>query len=293
MGHDDAASRDYLAQALTRTDDLDAVIRLVARERLIRDAMAQTGEGRNTVTDMFDAMQAAGEDEILDLTDGEPTTLRDALSRYMDDLDLDTVVADLSTILNYPWSAEEERIQLHDLHGGLALHVEHYPQNERIVISMGDNRWPVYDGSTAREGGVVAGEVATAVYRGVLARVIADRDHHVQINGADALSLVQWATNSSAGSWSPDRSSRLSVDAVAGGGLLIRTRAYTYQQPGHAQLKEHDERARQQRTVDGIRPHKPVTAEEAKIRERYAQEELARPISQEQIARLLEDPENG
>ena len=99
-----------LGEALADTDDLDGVVRAVARERAIRDTMAETGETREIVTEVVEAAEAMSEEGVLDLTEGEPTTLRDALSRYVDSLENDAhsgnlheVAADLTTLINYPW----------------------------------------------------------------------------------------------------------------------------------------------------------------------------------------------
>jgi hypothetical protein len=43
------------ATYLAEESDLDAVIRAVAREQVVRHAMAETGEDRRTVEDMLDA----------------------------------------------------------------------------------------------------------------------------------------------------------------------------------------------------------------------------------------------
>lgn len=242
-----------LTDLLAGADDLGAWRAALAREQTIRDAMARTGEGREVVAEMLDSMAAMDEEAVLDLAEGEPTTLADALARYADNLNkgvelhLDRVVDDLRAILAYPWSGEEALIQLHEPHQSVALDVTR--TKDQLEVYVGGSfvfRADVDDRTQDRI--LLALENASrVVWRAVLARVIADRDHHVQINGAELASLVQWATNSSGGSWSPDRGSRLSVDAVAGGGVLIRTRPYAYQRPGHTILRDEDrlsERAR-------------------------------------------------
>ena len=74
--------------------------------------MADAGVDRQTVTDMLDAMASMGQEAVLDLMDGEPTTLAAGLQRYVDELEKrdelqprDRVVDDLSTLLAYPWPA--------------------------------------------------------------------------------------------------------------------------------------------------------------------------------------------
>lgn len=242
-----------LTDLLVGADDLGAWRAALAREQTIRDAMARTGEGREVVAEMLDSMAAMDEEAVLDLAEGEPTTLADALSRYADSLNKgvelhpDRVVDDLRAILAYPWSGEEALIQLHEPHQSVALEMNR-PDDEHLVIRLGGREVASANHDEHGWDGIELAEtVARAIHRAVLARVIADRDHHVQINGAELASLVQWATNSSGGSWSPDRGSRLSVDAVAGGGVLIRTRPYVHQRPGHAILRDEDrlsERAR-------------------------------------------------
>lgn len=229
-----------LADALANTEDLGRVDRALARERAIRAAMARTGEGRVPVAEMIDAMDSMSQEAVLDLTEGEPTTLIGVLRRYIDTLRLpgmhqDTVAAELTALLDYPWPVEEERLASHGLNQSLQLHVEHPddPDGGGVSVAIGSNRWEIYRTKTHGEAGLAVGEaveeVARAVYRAVLARVIGDREHSVQINAGEASSLIAWAVNSSGGSWSPGVSSRLDVRAVAGGGWLVRTRPYAYQ----------------------------------------------------------------
>jgi hypothetical protein len=106
MGSEMKDWRELLAQA----QDLDVVIRAVALETVIRQAMAETGESRETVTDMLDASVSMDQEAVLDLMDGEPTTLRAGLSRYVEELEKrddlqprDRVVGELETLLAYPW----------------------------------------------------------------------------------------------------------------------------------------------------------------------------------------------
>lgn len=80
------------------------------RERIIREGMAQTGEDRQTVADYLDASMSMDQEAVLDLMDGEPTTLAAGLRRYVDELGIrdelqtrDRIVSDLMTLLIYPW----------------------------------------------------------------------------------------------------------------------------------------------------------------------------------------------
>lgn len=228
----------FLAETLAGVDDLDRVVRAVARERAIRDAMARTGEGREVVAEMIDALDSMSQEAVLELTDGEPTTMRDALSRYVDDLENqatemhpETVAANLTTILNYPWSGEEERVQLHNPHYGLALSMTRADNGEDLEIRMGNNRWLIATvrPEDSRSLFTVAQEVAEAVYRAVLARVIPDREHTIQMSSTDRRSMLAWLERPS-GAWSPDGSNtRVSLNAVEGGGVLVRTRPYAFQ----------------------------------------------------------------
>jgi hypothetical protein len=231
---------DTLAEIMAGEIDLSRVQAALVRETTIRQVMAQSGEGRQTVEDMINAMESMDQEAVLDLTEGEPTTLRDALLRYvrvLDERDPDgdelTPVAgvsgDLGAILNYPWSDEEERLALHNPHYGLALHIE-YPDDDHVEIRIGSNRWLVASGDydeLGRSGMAALGRVAEAVHRAVLVRVIADREHIVSINPRDRLDFLRFVDRPS-GSWAA-KDSRITVDAVAGGGLLIRTRPFSYQ----------------------------------------------------------------
>lgn len=102
---------ESLADALASVDDLEEVKRAVVRESAIRGAMKDTGEDRQTVTETMDAMEATGQEAVLDLTEGEPTTLADALDRYVDELKKrdelqprDLITSELTAILAYPWT---------------------------------------------------------------------------------------------------------------------------------------------------------------------------------------------
>lgn len=97
---------------LASMGDLEEVKTALIRETAIRHAMAETGEDRKTVADMIDAMDSMDQEAILELTEGEPTTLADALSRYLEELDkapekskigVDGVINHLSALLAYPW----------------------------------------------------------------------------------------------------------------------------------------------------------------------------------------------
>jgi hypothetical protein len=228
---------DTLAEILAGSEDLELVQAALVREKVIRNAMAQTGEGRETIVDMIDALASMDQEAVLSLTEGEPTTLADALRRYVNDLESRhgdyvspaTVAEELGAILAYPWTGEEALVQLHNPHYGLALHVQE-GEDRDLEIRMGNNRHLVYtvNWEDAGSGGQREAErVAEAVYRATLARVIADRDHHVQLSASDRRSLLAWLERPN-GSWRPDDGGRISLDA-AGSGVIVRTRPFAHQ----------------------------------------------------------------
>jgi hypothetical protein len=113
-------------------DDLKEIHAAMARERAIRQTMRETGEPRHIVEDLYDAMTATGEEAVLELTEGEPSTLHDALSRYVERIGearLIPVMAealdDLNTLLAYPWK----------ISGAPALEMEY--RDDRLFISVG------------------------------------------------------------------------------------------------------------------------------------------------------------
>jgi len=103
-------------EALARENDLAKLSDDLIREKVIRQAMAETGESREIVIEMLDAAESMGQEAVLDLTEGQPTTLHNGLSRYVEsllsrwpdgaDLDQETVVGELSGLLAYPWPAD-------------------------------------------------------------------------------------------------------------------------------------------------------------------------------------------
>lgn len=101
---------------LEEADSLEWVTKALARETVIRHMVAETGEPREIVAEMVDAHASMDQEAVLDLTEGEPTTLRAALERYVDDLDpgdenlrVGSVIDDLSAILAYPFPEEAKR----------------------------------------------------------------------------------------------------------------------------------------------------------------------------------------
>jgi hypothetical protein len=101
-----------VADLLASMEDLEEVQTALSREKVIRNVMASSGEDRQTIIDFMDAHASMDQEAVLDLTDGEPTTLADALGRYVDSLDRMTgagedipadVIAELQSLLAYPW----------------------------------------------------------------------------------------------------------------------------------------------------------------------------------------------
>jgi hypothetical protein len=99
-----------LSKLLAGADDLGAWRDALAREQAIRQVMAESGESREVVEEAIGAMDAMAEEGVLDLCEGEPTTLRDALDRYVRVLEdreevlaRDWVVGDLYALLGYPF----------------------------------------------------------------------------------------------------------------------------------------------------------------------------------------------
>ena len=73
-----------LREALASEPDAASITRETAREVAIRYMMEETGESRELVEGMVDALECMAEETVLEATQGEPTTLRDALNRYLD-----------------------------------------------------------------------------------------------------------------------------------------------------------------------------------------------------------------
>lgn len=229
-----------LGEALENEDDLEQVKRALIREQTIRRTMNETGESRKIVTQTLDAMGSMGQEFVLELTDGQPTTLRDGISGLVEELenyeeetgDLRTVADQLSALLAYPWSEEEAVIGTHGANDSVRLKIEN-PDDRHLIVTVGGQE--VASANHDEEGwsGMAAVEdAARATHRAVLARVIGDREHIVQLNAQQVRALLDWADGAgSSGSHVTGVDNRLTVEAMTGGGLLIRTRPYTYVTP--------------------------------------------------------------
>jgi DNA mismatch repair ATPase MutS len=124
-----AQSRRFLAGVLEEVPDLDQVIKTVARETAIRSAMEQSGEPREIVAEMLDSLNSMDQEAVLDLTEGEPTTLRAALERFVDQLrrsiegdpgsTLGDVEEGLNALLAYPFPEDTyqcEQMEANQVH---------------------------------------------------------------------------------------------------------------------------------------------------------------------------------
>lgn len=98
--------RDFLPAVLEEAD-LEQATKALARETVIRHMVAETGEPREIVAEMVDAHASMDQEAVLNLTEGEPTTLRDALERYVESVRQNGVPAgaeyDLEALLAYPY----------------------------------------------------------------------------------------------------------------------------------------------------------------------------------------------
>lgn len=122
-----------LGEALAGESDLEAVQAALVRERVIRDVMRDSGEERQHVADMLDAMASVSQEGVEELTDGQPTTLRDALQRYVEGLEGDSdeevflvrVAEELATILNYPFPGPSVELEIER------------PDDETLTVKVG------------------------------------------------------------------------------------------------------------------------------------------------------------
>lgn len=191
-------------QALTN-DDLKELQGDIIQERIIRQIMAETEESREVVTEAIDAIASMGQEAVLELTDGVPTTLEDALRRYVEELedtnidgdDLQSIVTNLGAILNFPYQADPW-VHLCSYCPEKFIHPENARAHVRAMHTAGSGN-----------------------------------HHHVQLTGKDAKSLYDWlGADGPSGSWNPNGTDRVTVEAVENGGILIITRPYRYSPSG-------------------------------------------------------------
>jgi hypothetical protein len=225
---------DHLFKKTTTMEGLENIRDAVSREWSIRKVMAETGEDRQTVIDTMGAIDSMDQEAVLALTSGAPTTLADGLQAYIESLpssdgtaaDWD-VASDLHALLMYPWPEEEATIATHGANASVGLRVQ--VDEHRTCVYVGGQKVADIPTQDAYVKAVVQ-EVAEAVHRAVLARVIGDRPHHVSINQTDRLDLLNWLDRPN-GSWSAGGTDRLSVNALEGGGILVRTSPFTHVTP--------------------------------------------------------------
>ncbi len=105
----------FLAEMLAGADDLDTVRRAIAREEAIRATVKESGESYEIVAETLDAMISMDQEAVLDLTEGEPTTLQAGLVAYVQELEKrdelqprDRVVTELGMLLAYPWPGQQD-----------------------------------------------------------------------------------------------------------------------------------------------------------------------------------------
>ena len=104
---------EEIVAALPLATDLEGVQKAVSREVAIRGVMAETGESREVVTKMSDALASMDQEAVLELTEGEPGSLASALRRYVNELwktsgdEVSVIAGDLTALLAYPWPLEE------------------------------------------------------------------------------------------------------------------------------------------------------------------------------------------
>ena len=106
-------TQQFWRETLEHAPDLERVKTATIREQVIRQAMKETGEPREIVAEQFDASVSMNHEVVLDLTDGEPASLADSLSRYIDvaesysgTVEWAQVANELHAILSYPYPQE-------------------------------------------------------------------------------------------------------------------------------------------------------------------------------------------
>lgn len=110
-----AQSRHFLAGVLAEVKELEQVERALVREKTIRAVAKEAGEPYEFVAEQVDALGSMDQEAVLDLTEGEPTTLRAALERWLDlwlawhnpSAPTTDVIEGLSALLAYPWPEEQ------------------------------------------------------------------------------------------------------------------------------------------------------------------------------------------
>lgn len=125
--------------ATLSTEGLEAAERALSRERVIRETMRETGEPREISAEMVDALDCMTEEAVLDLMDGEPTSLRAGLVKYIEGLaprypggmHVDSVTGELEALLEYPWPVASAPL------AGLELSSGYPEDDEHLVVKLG------------------------------------------------------------------------------------------------------------------------------------------------------------
>jgi hypothetical protein len=164
--------RVEIAHVMSEIEDLEEVKRAVVRETVIRGMMTETGESREIVAEMFDANNSMNQESVLELTEGEPTTLADALTRYVDvleasDPDPERIAGELTALLTYPWPDGPAP-------ANAVLKVDG-PDDETLIISVGGVEVATANHDEHGWSGMeLAQRTAEGVHRAVLAAVRAE-----------------------------------------------------------------------------------------------------------------------
>lgn len=128
---------ENLADALRSVDDLDEVQRALVREQAIRATVRETGEPYEIVAETMDAMISMGDEAVLSLTEGDATTLKEGVTKYIGHLEAqgDTasldVAADLTNLVEFSWPIASPPRET------LALAVDFPEDDKHLVITLG------------------------------------------------------------------------------------------------------------------------------------------------------------
>jgi hypothetical protein len=183
-----------LADLLAKADDLGAWRDALAREQAIREVMAESGESREVVEEAIGAMDAMSGEAVLDLCEGEPTTLRDGLERYLAVLEerdevlaRDWVLSDLAALLAYPWPAGATGLAI-DREDSLERH-EGEPEGYHVRETITLESYPLMGSSPA--------ERAASLARGEEIRRQAMRDHVFRGDGPHCEAMIPMGSSGS------------------------------------------------------------------------------------------------
>jgi len=163
-------------ELMAQADDLGRVQDALVRERVIRDVMTQTGEGRDIVADLFNAVRSMDGEAVLDLVEGEPTTLAAALDRYVDglealpdgyDLTVAEAIGNLRTLLEYAWPGSSPDDWVATGAGNMALTEEVHAAYVRLAPERGFEMI-TWDRLSTEQRDLALAVMADVVRRGVI-----------------------------------------------------------------------------------------------------------------------------